>query len=233
MNGGPRPPEPLVLLPLILLVLAFVLSLGKKPIGRWIGILPLIPFLIFSLMVSQSAGDGFAQLRWSLGIYFSLLASLAASVIGFAGRVFPGDQNLTAQNPTSNAWGTSPLNAEDPGAIQKLLSGRMLMAVSIILLLVNFLASLFEGNSFAALISIVSVLAAIVIGITAYLRVSTVLQHEITTRIVVSILMVLPLANLITLIILLVKISGHLKSAGCQAGIFSGQLAHLSQKETQ
>jgi hypothetical protein len=232
MNGGPRPPNPLFMLPLILLVLAFVLSLGKKPVGRWIGILPLVPFLIFALMVSQSAGDGFAQLRWGLGIYFSLLASLAASVIGFAGRVFPGNKNLAAQNPTHSAWGTLPLNPEDPGAIQKLLSGRMLMAVSIILLAVNFLAGFFQGNSFADLISIVSMLTAIVIGIVAYLRISTVLQHEISTRIVVSILIALPLANLITLIVLAVKISGYLKSVGCQAGIFGAQMAQISQKET-
>ncbi len=231
MNGGRRPPEPLIWLPLILLVLAFVLSLGKKPLGRWIGVMPLVPFLIFSLLVSQSGGNGFAELRWSLGIYFSLLASLAASIIGFIGRVLPEDRNSLTHTQTVNSSGDSPLDGKDPAAIQRVLSGRRLMVISVLLLLLNFFASLLGENSVVTAVSVVSALTAIAIGITAFLRVSGVLQYEITTRVVVSILIILPAINLITLIVLIVKVSGYLKSLGLQVGLFDAQTADFSHKD--
>jgi len=228
MNGGRRPPELLILLPLILLVLAFVLSLGKKPLGRWIGAIPLVPFLIFSLLVSHSGGNGFAELRWGLGIYFSLLASLAASIIGFMGRVLPNNQTPFAHSHTSNSLETLPPDAKDPKMIQKVLNARRLMVVSVILLLVNFFVGLFGESSLVAFVTVSLALAAIVIGITAFLRVSAVLGYEITTRVVVSILIILPLINLITLIVLVVKVSSHLKSLGLHVGLFDTRTADFS-----
>lgn len=83
--GGNRAPLPPVFLSLLLLVVAFAFSLRRKPLGRWIGILPLIA--LFFLAQSFVGVENFmasVQPRW--GLLFATLCSLVAAVFGFIGR---------------------------------------------------------------------------------------------------------------------------------------------------
>lgn len=228
MSGGERPAMSFILIPLAVLLLAFVLSLSKKPLGRWIGALPLVPVLIFSLLVSNSGGNGFAELRWGLGLYFSLLASLAASILGFMGQILPDNQKLLAQDQTSNApeglaWKT------DLASVEKVITGHKLIIVAVILLLINFVASIFAESSLGKTVMVGSMLAAIVVGISAFLRVGAALRYEMTTRVAILILIICPLINLITLTVLAIRIAVDLKSIGIQVGLFGANRASSSQ----
>jgi len=228
MSGGQRPPFPFVVFPLVLLIVAFLLSLSKKPLGRWIGAIPLVPVLIFSLLASNSGGNGFTELRWGLGLYSSLLASLAASIQGFMGRIAPKDESL-GSSQSANGPQANPFTPEDQVAVNKVLSGYKLIIAAIGLLLVNVIAGLSGDSGLVVAISLISMLTAIVIGIFAIFRVGAVLRYEIPIRVVVTFLIILPLINLITLIVLAVKIAKHLRSIGIKVDWLGARKADMSQ----
>ncbi len=229
MFGGQSQPIPSILWSFLLLVITFLLSLCKRPLGRWIGVIPLVPVLIFSDLASNSGGDGYIQLRWGLGLYASLLASLAASILGFMGRSAPEHQQMLVQDQLVNAPKDSPLNVKDQAGVKKVLRGYKLIIVAIVLLLIVVVFELFGANKLVPTVTLMTGLAAIGIGIFAFLRVAAVLHYEIPIRVVVSILILLPLINIITLIVLAIKIGIHLQSIGIQISLLGAKKADISQ----
>ena len=85
IGGGTRPPDGEIGLPLLFLIVAFLFSLRKKPLGRWIGILPIMSVFFFSKLFGED-GNGFVGLQWRIGLFLCFWVSLAAAIIGFIGR---------------------------------------------------------------------------------------------------------------------------------------------------
>jgi hypothetical protein len=201
---------------LIVLIVAFILSFNKKPLGRWIGTLPLLSALILLHSESNpSWGNGFTQIRLGVGLHFCLLASIAALILGFMGESSQKLNSLFMSSKLSLKKDL-PLDVENQAAVAKVLNGHKLIVLAIVLLLVSLVSLVVDDKQ----VSIVSWWAAVVIGIFALLRVGAILRYEVPTLIVVSICILLPLFNLFTLTVLAIKIGLILKSNGIQVGSF-------------
>ena len=102
MSGGTRGPYAFALLPLLCLIAAFAVSLRRKLVGRWIGVLPLIPVFFFSILLAAPQGNGFVATQWAFGLQLCLVASLIAAALGFIGRQpvsHPAVAGVTAVEP--------------------------------------------------------------------------------------------------------------------------------------
>jgi hypothetical protein len=81
----------------ILGLVAFLICMRKKPIGRWIGILPLGSFW-FLFNNIEEGGNVLVSLKPLLGIYLATLSALVAAVIGFIGRTIPSAEPTKAMD---------------------------------------------------------------------------------------------------------------------------------------
>jgi hypothetical protein len=87
---GSMPPDGPTALCLIVLLVGFLLTLvKKKPIGRWIGILPLITVLKFASIFGADQNNIVFSMKFLFGAYLVFWLSLALAIIGFRGREEP------------------------------------------------------------------------------------------------------------------------------------------------
>lgn len=197
------------------LLITFVLSFCKQPLGKWIVGLPLLAVLILFRVVSNStSGSGVFEVSLGAGIYCCLFASLAATILGFKGGTGKLSKLVTIlNNPSSKG---KPLSVEDPAVVAKLLTRFKWLVFSIAALLLAFILSEVGG-----IITLFSWVVATVFAVVAFLRLAAVLQYEIPTRIAISLCILFPLINVITLAVLAVRIGSLLKSNGVQINLFS------------
>lgn len=198
---------------LFALIIAFVLSFNKNPLGRWIGVFPLLAFASLAWS-SKSGGNGFIEVSASLGYYLCLLASLVASILGFV-RESNHKLNSLLTRFTLSPKEELPFNVEDKGEVAKILKGYRLILLALVLTFIGAVAG--DKDVFAY-----TWLAVIVIGVFAFLKVGAVLRYEVPTRIVVSICILLPWINLFTLTVLAIKIGLLLKSNGVRVKLGIG-----------
>jgi hypothetical protein len=87
---GPIPPDGPTALSLLVLIVGFAISMiKKKPIGKWIGILPLIVTLKLSTVFGGNQETMMFSIKFLIGAYLIFWVSLATAIIGFIGREQP------------------------------------------------------------------------------------------------------------------------------------------------
>jgi len=106
--------------------------------------------------------------------------------------------------------------ADDTLLLNRIASGQRLLVVAV---LVSILSSVFRGNPVGAIVAIVSAIIAVVGAV----RLAAALGSPPWVRVVAGLLMLVPLVNLITMLVLSSRATRRLRAGGYRVGLLGAK----------